>query len=578
MGDRDRGGATVLHMPGQAPLVTLIIRQGPTPGRNFTLSQNAISLGRLEDNDVAINHEKVSRHHASLTWEQGRLVLRDLNSANGTFLNGRRITAPQEVYDGDVIGLSEVLLDFHSPELQKGVAYPVVPAAPAPVVATPVAAAPTSLFGGSFLGMVAIGVGALVVLALIVAVGFVALRSRGPGKARPTVVIDSPTEGQEVIAGQEVAVQSTAHAPGGVTRLELWADEVLADTTNVPGGSQPDFKAILRWTPSAAGSHVLMVKAYDQDEVASDPTFVVVNVVEAATETPTETSTLTPTETPTETLTPAPTETPTETPTPTPTSTPTWRLQISTPTLTTTPLATPTPAPTPAPVCVSDAAFVQDVAVPDGTVFAPGQRIDKIWRLRNSGNCAWEAGYSLAYQSGDLMGAPASVPVPSVSAGGVFDVAVTFYAPYQPGSYTSYWIMRDSGGQPFGPTVRMVILVQVTPTPVPTPTPIPTWTSAPPYQPPSLPAGEPVINFWVDKQCITRGECTTLRWSVENVREVYLSAPKGSPLKGVIGQGSVQVCPEHNESYVLHVVLNDQGDVIDRWASVLVDYDGPPCR
>ncbi len=63
----------------------------------------------------------------------------------------------------------------------------------------------------------------------------------------------------------------------------------------------------------------------------------------------------------------------------------------------------------------------------------------------------------------------------------------------------------------------------------------------------------PTINFWVDNGTINAGQCTTLHWDVQNVREVYLND------QGVAGQGSQQVCPGSTTTYTLRVVRNDGG-------------------
>ena len=95
------------------PPITLTMRKGPKPGRQFTFTQATIALGRRDDNDVVIDDPQVSRRHASLSWEEGTFVLRDLGSANGTFLNATRITEPRALREGDAIGLGgNVVLSF----------------------------------------------------------------------------------------------------------------------------------------------------------------------------------------------------------------------------------------------------------------------------------------------------------------------------------------------------------------------------------------------------------------------------------------------------------------------------------
>ncbi len=191
-------------------------------------------------------------------------------------------------------------------------------------------------------------------------------------------------------------------------------------------------------------------------------------------ELPTATSTDTPEEvavipTTTATDTPVP---PTPTNTPAPTDTPLPPTPTGTPIPTDTPI--PTNTPTPTPTCADDAAFVSDVTVPDGTVSEPGEQIDKVWRLRNDGTCPWGEGYTLAFVSGDQMGAPSTQPVPAAAPGQTADVQVTMYAPQQDGTYKGFWQMQNPSGQLFGQTVVVVIVVQTpTPTATLTPTPVP---------------------------------------------------------------------------------------------------------
>src|SRR3990172_5424961 len=61
--------------------------------------------------------------------------------------------------------------------------------------------------------------------------------------------------------------------------------------------------------------------------------------------------------------------------------------------------------------CVDDSEFVSDVTVPDGTSFGPGTVFRKIWRIRNSGTCSWDAGYRFAFLAGDRMSGPRSTPL-----------------------------------------------------------------------------------------------------------------------------------------------------------------------
>jgi predicted RecA/RadA family phage recombinase len=521
----------------QQPTITLTVQQGLKRGQRFSVAKDSIVIGRMMGNDVVISDPEVSRRHASITWERGQPILRDLGSTNGTFVNDVRLTRPQALSDGDTIGLGKVQLGFQCPALA-GARPTVARPSPPPAYAPP-PAPPAEVEGGaggfSWTALALFGL-AVVILLAAAAVGAYFYTQRGEQVAGvPTVVINSPPSGSQVSVGQEVVVQATATDSRGVTRVELLVNGVLyhSDASLNPQGQSP-FISRQSWQASAAGTYTLIVKAYNAAGGVSQPAVININVTGAATPTPGE---------PTATLTPGqPTATPTMTSTPVPdTPTATWTPVII--------VVTETPTPTPT-VCTLDAAFVADVTVPDGTVFEPGARIDKIWRIRNSGSCPWQSGYTWVFVSGDQMGADASQAVPATAAGGNVDIGVTMYAPAAPGTYTGYWRMKSSDGQVFGQTSSVNIVVSSPATPTATPTSTP------------LPGAE--ISLTVDRDHINAGECTWVRARVEYVRAAWLD---GEPLIG--GYKEKQVCPCNDTTYTLHVELTD-GSTTDRTVTVRV--------
>jgi pSer/pThr/pTyr-binding forkhead associated (FHA) protein len=62
-------------------------------GRTFTLEKSGASIGRADDNDIVIEEAVVSRHHAKVEYREGNFIISDLSSANGTLINGRKITS-----------------------------------------------------------------------------------------------------------------------------------------------------------------------------------------------------------------------------------------------------------------------------------------------------------------------------------------------------------------------------------------------------------------------------------------------------------------------------------------------------
>lgn len=142
---------------------------------------------------------------------------------------------------------------------------------------------------------------------------------------------------------------------------------------------------------------------------------------------------------PTETLPPPPTATmPAEQPT------------AAQPAVTQPPAATATTAPTAASNTADAGSFVDDITVPDGTAAQPGAIFDKTWRIKNTGTTTWSPSYGLVVVDGDRMGAPDVIPMPKeVRPGETVDITVKLTAPSAPGTYQTYFRLRNAGGQFF---------------------------------------------------------------------------------------------------------------------------------
>jgi Mg-chelatase subunit ChlD len=113
----------------------LCVAGGSAAGQVFELAGfRPTSIGRARANDVRIPDLAVSAEHCRIQPEEGRLVLRDLRSRNGTFVNGRRVTR-HALAPGDVITIGETRIAFRT-DLRRD-------AAPAPTPGTSPAALST---------------------------------------------------------------------------------------------------------------------------------------------------------------------------------------------------------------------------------------------------------------------------------------------------------------------------------------------------------------------------------------------------------------------------------------------------
>ncbi len=243
-------------------------------------------------------------------------------------------------------------------------------------------------------------------------------------------------------------------------------------------------------------------------------------------------------------------------------------VQATTATLTTvfaaTAAAAPTRAPTLAPTlaptpCVNDAVFVADVTLPDGTEVTPGSRIDKTWRLRNTGTCLWREGYRFKFVSGDPLGLLDSIPVVFTEPGETTDVAIPMFTPKTAGEYSNVWQMVDPQGVTFGQPVVMKVVVEASPTVTPGPNATGPVAAAPD-------ANEPAIHFWVEDESIQAGEKTRLHVETANVAAVWLD---GEIVVG--GNQVLEISPCMSTTYTLDVQLRTGEHV---YQNVTVEVSG----
>lgn len=96
-------------------LVTFQIVEGLERGRIFSNLPTPVTIGREEDNTISLKDEQVSRLHAKLQEEDGRVILTDVSSTNGTRVNGHPVQM-RVLQIGDLLSIGRCLLVYGSPE------------------------------------------------------------------------------------------------------------------------------------------------------------------------------------------------------------------------------------------------------------------------------------------------------------------------------------------------------------------------------------------------------------------------------------------------------------------------------
>jgi len=159
----------------------LVVMSGEDEGREIEVVPDHAVLGRGTDCDLVFPDIACSRRHASISREDGRVYITDLNSGNGTMVNGKRIQK-MELHDGDEIRIGTTVLRFQFPQ-----------AAPAPAsrqgktVTRQAPLAPTTGFVGNLLAdprrrkLILFGGGGVVGLIVLLAVVKMFLPARPVG-------------------------------------------------------------------------------------------------------------------------------------------------------------------------------------------------------------------------------------------------------------------------------------------------------------------------------------------------------------------------------------------------------------
>lgn len=110
-----RRRSPVRDQEGKRSVPTLHVLQGPDKGRTYDTPKESAIIGRASDH-IQLTDNSASRRHAEIRPNNGAWLLVDLNSSNGTYLNGQRIITPTVLKHGDQIKVGSTLLVFTGKE------------------------------------------------------------------------------------------------------------------------------------------------------------------------------------------------------------------------------------------------------------------------------------------------------------------------------------------------------------------------------------------------------------------------------------------------------------------------------
>lgn len=106
----DEAAEIDLSVMPEEPGYWLVMRRGPLLNQLYRLERDVVNIGRDLANDIVIRDPQVSRYHARLTLHDQVYAIEDLDSSNGTRVNGAQISGRVALNDGDALALGDSIL------------------------------------------------------------------------------------------------------------------------------------------------------------------------------------------------------------------------------------------------------------------------------------------------------------------------------------------------------------------------------------------------------------------------------------------------------------------------------------
>jgi pilus assembly protein CpaF len=91
-------------------MFTIIIQEKGGEQRRMVFNKLEVTIGRVQGNDIVLPKGNVSKRHARIVLKDGKFIIVDLKSTNGTYVNGRKITSPLVVKDSDKIYIGDFIV------------------------------------------------------------------------------------------------------------------------------------------------------------------------------------------------------------------------------------------------------------------------------------------------------------------------------------------------------------------------------------------------------------------------------------------------------------------------------------
>src|SRR5258705_8970660 len=96
--------------------IILTEKGGATQRLDFESEE--ITIGRVDENDICLPKGNISKKHTRILVKDGKIIVLDLRSTNGTYVNGRKLAGPQLISPADKVYIADFILNVEPPDLE----------------------------------------------------------------------------------------------------------------------------------------------------------------------------------------------------------------------------------------------------------------------------------------------------------------------------------------------------------------------------------------------------------------------------------------------------------------------------
>src|SRR3954471_7939195 len=95
---------------------SIILTEKGGATRRLDFESEEITIGRVDENDICLPRGNISKKHTRIVCKDGKVIVLDLKSTNGPYVNGRKLAGPQVIGPSDKVYIGDFILNVEPPD------------------------------------------------------------------------------------------------------------------------------------------------------------------------------------------------------------------------------------------------------------------------------------------------------------------------------------------------------------------------------------------------------------------------------------------------------------------------------